>query len=141
MKKRWTQEDIDKLGLKVSNSTGLNPSNSVELKKPASFALGRLKQGEMNKTEAAYANLLETKKRIGEVVWYEFEPMNLRIADKCFYSVDFLVMLSNGQLECHEVKGYWTDDALVKIKAAAEKFPFRFVSKRLVKGEWETREF
>lgn len=141
MSKRWTQDDIDRLGLKVSNSTGLKPSNSVELKKPASFALGRLKQGEMNKTEAAYANLLETKKRIGEVVWYEFEPMNLRIADKCFYSVDFLVMLSNGQLECHEVKGYWTDDALVKIKAAAAKFPFRFIAVRLVKGNWEIKEF
>lgn len=108
---------------------------------PASFALGRLKAGSMNKTEKAYAAQLELLKTAGEVLWYEFEPMNLRLGDKCFYAVDFLVMLKNGQLECHEVKGYWTDDALVKIKTAAAKFPFRFISLRLVKGCWETREF
>ena len=133
--------DIEAKGLKVSNSIGLKPSKSAELKQPKSFALGRMKQGKMNKTETAYSNLLEFKKGLGEVLWYEFEPMNLRLADKCFYAVDFLVMLKNGQLECHEVKGYWTDDALVKIKAAAEKFPFKFISVQLIKGNWEVREF
>ena len=128
---RWTLADIEKL----------NPSKSVNLKNPSSFALGRLKAGKMNKTETAYSNLLELKKRTGDVLWYEFEPMNLRLANKCFYAIDFLVMLKNGQLECHEVKGFWTDDALVKIKAAAEKFPFRFISIMLVKGEWKIREF
>lgn len=108
---------------------------------PASFALGRIKAGKMNKTEAAYAKYLEALKQSGEVLWYEFEPMNLRLADKCFYAVDFLVLLKNGQLECHECKGYWQDDALVKIKAAAAKFPFRFIAVRLIKGQWEVREF
>ena len=37
-------------------------------------------------------------------------------------------MLGDGTLECHEVKGHWEDDARVKIKCAAEKFPFRFVA-------------
>lgn len=144
MKKRWTLEDINNKGLKLSNSTTLNPSKSVELKlnnQPASFALGRMKSGEMNKTEIAYANYLESKKRIGEVLWYKFEPMNLKIADKCFYKIDFMVMVKSGQLECHEVKGFWTDDALVKIKAAAAMFPFRFIAVILKKGEWEIREF
>lgn len=108
---------------------------------PASFALGRLKAGTMNKTETAYARYLEALKQAGEVVWYEFEPVNLRLADKCFYAVDFLVMKNTGQLECHECKGYWTDDALVKIKTAAAKFPFKFIAVRLVKGAWEAREF
>lgn len=101
------------------------------------FALGRLKSGEMNKTEAAYAKFLELQKQAGEVLWYEFEPMNLRLADKCFYRVDFLVMLKSGQLECHEVKGgYMTDDSLVKFKVAACKFPFTFRMFSLKKGEW-----
>lgn len=141
---RWTAADIEAKGLKISNSTILKLPKSVELNMkqvPASFALGRLKNGEMNKTEAAYANYLELLKRTGEVVWYEFEPMNLRIASKCFYKIDFLVMKASGQLECHEVKGFWTDDALVKIKAAAEKFPFRFISVMLKEGNWEVREF
>lgn len=144
MKKRWTADDIEKLGLKVSEATPLNPQKSGDLKpnnEPAAFALGRMKSGEMNKTEIAYANYLETKKRIGEVLWYKFEPMNLKIADKCFYKIDFMVMVKSGHLECHEVKGFWTDDALVKIKAAAAMFPFRFIAVVLKKGEWEIREF
>lgn len=141
MNKRWTIEDIQKRGLKVVDSSTIRPVNTRDTNKPASFALGRMKAGKMNKTEAAYAGYLEASKIAGDVLWYEFEPMNLRLADKCFYQVDFLVMMKSGQLECHEVKGYWTDDALVKIKTAAEKFPFRFISVILKKGEWDVREF
>lgn len=138
---RWTQKDIESKGLKVANSNHLKTRNPIATKQPASFALGRMKAGKMNKTETAYANYLETQKQFGDVEWYEFEPMNLRLADKCFYTIDFLVMLKNGQLECHEVKGYWTDDALVKIKAAAAKFPFKFIAIKLIKGSWVVREF
>jgi hypothetical protein len=142
MNTRWTMEDIKEKGLRVINTQKPNMSNSTPLNSRQRYeAVGRMKSGDMNKTEAAYANYLEVQKRIGEVLWYEFEPMNLRLADKCFYKVDFLVLPKNHHLEVHEVKGYWTDDALVKIKAAAEKFPFRFISKQLVKGVWITREF
>ena len=138
MAKRWTLEDIESKGLKITNSQKVVSSSE---KQPAPFAIGRLKSGQMNKTESAYGKYLEVQKQFGDVAWYAFEPMNLRLADKCFYRIDFLVMLKSGQLECHEVKGFWTDDALVKIKTAAEKFPFRFIAVRLIKGEWEIREF
>lgn len=140
---RWTMDDIREKGLKVIDTTKpINKAGKIIPNNiPASFALGRMKAGKMNKTESAYARYLEALKHVGEVLWYEFEPMNLRLADKCFYTVDFMVMVKSGQIECHEVKGYWTDDALVKIKAAAEKFPFRFISVRLVKGNWDVREF
>ncbi|MFX6258524.1 DUF1064 domain-containing protein, partial [Acinetobacter baumannii] len=29
---------------------------------------------------------------------------------------------------CHEVKGFWTDDARVKIKVAAEQYPLTFLA-------------
>jgi hypothetical protein len=104
-------------------------------------ALGRMKAGKMNKTEAAYSTVLDGMKHTGEVAWYAFEPINIRLADKCFYSPDFMVMLSSGQIEIHEVKGFWTDDALVKIKVAATILPFRFIAVRLEKGQWIKREF
>ena len=104
-------------------------------------ALGRMKAGKMNKTEAAYADVLEGRKYAGEVAWYAFEPINIRLADKCFYSPDFMVMLSSGEIEIHEVKGFWTDDALVKIKVAATILPFKFIAVRLEKGQWIKREF
>ena len=104
-------------------------------------ALGRMKAGKMNKTEAAYSTVLDGRKHTGEVAWYAFEPINIRLADKCFYSPDFMVMLSSGEIEIHEVKGFWTDDALVKIKVAATILPFKFIAVRLEKGQWIKREF
>lgn len=91
-------------------------------------ALGRLKTGAMNGTEMQYANLLETKKQLGLILWYKFEGVKLRLADNTFYTPDFFVMDSNYQLQCHEVKGFWTDDARVKIKVAADMYPFKFVA-------------
>ena len=108
-------------------------------------ALGRLKTGTMNKTEAAYAALLEAQKAAGEVAWYKFEAIKLRLADNTFYTPDFAVMLRSGQLEMHEVKGYWADDARVKIKVAADMHPFRFVAIRPKAkkdgGGWAVEEF
>ena len=79
-------------------------------------ALGRLKTGEMNKTEGRYAEHLLKLKYAGEILWMKFEGVKLRLADNTFYTPDFAVMLANGQLEMHEVKGFWTDDARVKIR-------------------------
>lgn len=104
-------------------------------------ALGRLKTGEMNRTEKAYAAYLEALKTQGAVAWFKFEGIKLRLADKTFYSPDFAVMLSNGELEIHEVKGFWQDDARVKIKIASEMYPFRFKAIQLKKKQWVVEEF
>lgn len=92
------------------------------------YALGRLKTGEMNKTEAAYAAHLALLKAAGEVAWFRFEGIKLRLADNTFYSPDFAVMAADGVLEMHEVKGFWQDDARVKVKVAADQYPFRFLA-------------
>jgi hypothetical protein len=109
------------------------------------FALGRLPIGQMNKTEMAYAAVLEGLKRAGQVQWYRFEGIKLRLADKTFYTPDFAVMRDDGVLECHECKGFWMDDARVKIKVAAEMYPFRFMAakQRSKKsgGGWEYEVF
>jgi hypothetical protein len=108
-------------------------------------ALGRLKSGALNKTEAAYAETLKLRMVAGDVAWFRFEGLKLRLADNTFYTPDFAVMLSSGQIECHEVKGFWTDDARVKIKVAADQYPFRFLAvKALGKrdgGGWGLEEF
>ncbi|MGL4812394.1 MAG: DUF1064 domain-containing protein [Beijerinckiaceae bacterium] len=93
-------------------------------------AVGRLKAGSMNGTEKAYAATLEARKAGGDVLWYQFEGMKFRLADNTFYTPDFIVMLRDGALEAHEVKGFWQDDARVKIKVAADRFPLRFVAVR-----------
>lgn len=90
------------------------------------FALGRLPVGTMNKTERLYAERLDARLHHGEIVWHRFEGIKLRLADNTFYSPDFAVMAADGVLEMHEVKGFWQDDARVKIKVAAAQYPFRF---------------
>lgn len=108
-------------------------------------ALGRLKAGQMNKTEEAYGRHLEALKHAGEVAWYKFEGIKLRLADNTFYTPDFAVMLADGRLQCHETKGFWTDDARVKIKVAADIYPFEFIAiKALPKklgGGWAREVF
>ena len=108
-------------------------------------ALGRLKVGGMNKTEAAYGQHLARLQAAGEVAWFKFEGLKFRLADNTFYTPDFAVMRADGALEAHEVKGHWQDDARVKIKVAADLYPVRFLavkaqSKR-AGGGWEIEDF
>ena len=92
-------------------------------------ALGRLPVGTMNKTEAAYDLALRAQKQEGKILWHKFDGVKLRLADKCFLTVDFFVMTADGQLQAHDVKGSMaivSDDAKVKMKVAAEIYPFQF---------------
>lgn len=109
------------------------------------YALGRLKPGAMNSTERAYAAHLELQKAAGLIAWYRFEGVKLRLADNTFYTPDFAVMLTNDEIQMHEVKGFWTDDARVKIKVAAEMYPFRFYAIKAQSkkngGGWVSEDF
>lgn len=105
------------------------------------FALGRLPIGTMNKTEAAYDAHLQHQQKVGEVLWHKFEALKLRLADNTFYTPDFMVLMPDRTIECREVKGFWQDDARVKIKVAASIYPFKFVAVKKVKGGWEREEF
>lgn len=105
------------------------------------FALGRLKAGERNKTEAQYERELKLRQQGGEIAWYKFEGIKLRLADNTFFTVDFAVMMSNNVMEMHEVKGFMQDDANVKIKVAASMYPFVFKIIRKGKGGlWDVTE-
>jgi hypothetical protein len=95
----------------------------------------------MNRTEAAYAQRLELQRQAGEVVWFKFEAVKLRLADATFYTPDFAVMLADGVMEMHEVKGFWEDDARVKIKVAAAMYPFRFIAIQHKRGTWSVEDF
>ena len=116
------------------------------------------KPGVMNKGEAAYAQHLEERKHAGEIVEYLFEPEKLRLADLAYYSPDFFVMLPDGGVEFHEVKGRTTrkrsdgtrvdapwsrEDAKLKIRFAAERFWwYRFaIVFPLKAGGWGRVEF
>lgn len=121
---RWTLDQYQEHQARQTKP-GL-PPRAVAASKPARHALGRLPVGAMNKTEARYAEHLTTLQRAGEILWFMFEGIKFRLADNTFYTPDFEVMAADGVMEIHEVKGFWEDDARVKIKVAAALFPFRF---------------
>jgi hypothetical protein len=100
-------------------------------------------QGEMNSWERDYASHLENEKHAGRVEWYAYEGIKLRLADRTHYTPDFAVLLADGQLEMHEVKGFWQDDARVKIKVAAEQYPIAFVAitRKRVSDPWTYERF
>ena len=96
----------------------------------------------MNKTETAYSEHLAALVQARQLAWFLFEPFKLRLADRTFYDPDFALMQMDGTLECHDVKGGPSEeDARVKIKVAAARFPFRFFEVRKTKGGWQKEEF
>lgn len=145
---RWTEEQLAEYrarkGVPAFPDTS-NPPLKLPGNEPGRFALGRLPVGAMNKTEAEYERHLALLRNAGQVLWFKFEAVKLRLADNTFYTPDFGVLAADGVFELHEVKGFWEDDARVKIKVAATLFPFRFKAiKVLAKkhgGGWETEEF
>lgn len=123
------------------------PPPALTLRPRASvMAIGRTERGVMNKTEARYASeVLDVRKALGEVANYWYESVKLRLADGSWFTVDFFVMLADGRLEAHEVKGHWRDAARIRIKVAAERYPFVFTSAQRRKkkdgGGWKVESF
>ncbi len=110
----------------------------------ASGAL-RIPKG-MNKTEMRYQQHLELQKRAGAVIWYKFEGVTLKLADDCRLTLDFAVLTAGGILELHDVKASWNrrtahveDDALAKMKVAAETFPFVIKVVYLINEKWQEK--
>lgn len=100
----------------------------------------------MNPSEAKYSEVLEARRRAGEIIRWEFERVTLRLAPDLRYTPDFLVITADQEVQFHEFKGFWQDDARAKIKMAAAAFPefvFFGVTKRREKdgGGYEFEEF
>jgi len=89
----------------------------------------------MNKWEQQYLQHLLS---LPGVVSASYEPITLRLADRTGYTPDFLVVMADGSVQFHEVKGYSRDDAIVKFKVAAELYKNVFVIVRKGgAGSWE----
>lgn len=108
-------------------------------------AKGR-KPGEMNKTETRYSQHLEERVARGEVLRWDFEPERLKVADGSWYCPDFRLLMPDGEIHFHDVKGFPEPVGRVKIKVCAEQHPmylFFEVRKQLKKdgGGWEITPF
>lgn len=95
----------------------------------------------MNKTEQRRAVELEALRRDGQIACWSYEKITLKLADDTRYTPDFFVVENDGAIRFEETKGFWRDDAKVKIKVAAQQFPFRFVSLVASRDGWERTDF
>lgn len=140
---RWTEEQL----AAHQNRQAADPATPQAVQKlpvavgaPAAPELNP----DMNKTEAEYAGMLQERHLRGEVSWWKYEAITLKLADNTRYTPDFLVMLADGTLEIHETKGgFIREDGWLKLKVAAGMFPFRFFlcQKQAKKagGGWQIR--
>jgi hypothetical protein len=123
---RWSEDDFKKLKHNHEN---------YPLPRKHKIFIGKSR---MNKTETRYANeILEPLKVLGEIEAYVFEGVKFRLADRTYYTPDFMVITTMHGIEFHEVKGFLRDDAAVKFKVVRENFPwFTWKMVRHRKGEW-----
>lgn len=134
---RWTEQDLERYRQcdaqpSQDDGRGRLPVNRRELR--------------MNKTEIQYGQLLELRLRAGEILEYAFEDTTLVLADRARYTPDFRVITIDQRTEFHEVKGYWREDARLKIKFAARSFKYyRFIAVRRLRksigGGWAEEAF
>ena len=99
----------------------------------------------INGLEMKYARYLQARLMRGEILWWSFQGMTLKLATDTKYTPDFVVMLPDFSIELHETKGFWRDDAKVKIKVASELFPFKFIAitekRKKDGGGWKFEEY
>lgn len=96
------------------------------------------KKTTMNKTEARYAQELETMKRSGEIIDYRFNGVRFRLADNTNYTPDFFIVYP-GHFEVVEIKGFQREAGQARFKIAAEIYPwFRWRMVKWDQKQWET---
>lgn len=143
---RWSEEQLADHMRRNPAPPAAQPAKAepVSLAEVLPVAVGELRDPGMNKTEAEYAEILEARRRRGEVAWWKYEGITLKLADNTRYTPDFAVMLPQGEFEFHETKGgFIREDGWLKLKLAAGMFPFRFFlcQKQAKKdgGDWSIR--
>lgn len=90
-----------------------------------------------SKWEWRYAQRLDFELAIGLITEWGYETERLEIGIGAVYTPDFPVTLCDGTREMREVKGFWREAGIVRIKAAAKQYPvLRFVLVTYERGEW-----
>lgn len=92
--------------------------------------------GTMNGLERAWSDELTKRVHAGELLWWKFEGVTLKLGPDCRYTPDFIVQMPDGELMLYETKGFFEEKAKVKVKVAVESYPFRiFIVTRAAKKD------
>jgi hypothetical protein len=138
----WTDADVAQHNARVSRVISDDQKamknatmTQLESRKAGVSVADSTDVARLNKTERAYYLHLQN---VVLVNWIGVQNLTLKLADDCRYTPDFIVVRFSGAIEAHEVKGFWRDDAKVKIKVAARLFPWiRFIVVQKINGDWK----
>lgn len=119
-------------GIITGKQSGNNPDVEAKSTDP---------RDKMTSVEKRMADVMDIRKRLGDVVDWWFENITFRTgAGRTYYRPDFVAMLPNGSIEVTEVKGkhIW-DDARDRFKSAALMYPFaRWRMLKWEDDDWRT---
>lgn len=105
---------------------GIDPAPLIE-------TLPDTDEAELNKTERAFLEKL----RGDGYAWIGIQSFKLKLADNTTYTPDFWSFRHGERMIAWEVKGFWRDDARVKIKVAAHQYRFfDFIAVQRKGGQW-----
>ncbi len=112
----------------VEKQIGGTPKKSIKVDMP-----------KMNKWEKAFVDeILEPRKRAGEILEYQFGMTRLLIGVGAWYKPDFRVIYSSGEVVFYETKGHRTAAGIQRLKSAAFIHRhFAFVLANGGPGKWE----
>lgn len=124
---------------------------AYEVRKPQAYSWDYLSKmpgiskkptpGKMNRWESEYAKFLCNCMFSEEIAGFKFEAFRLSLGGGVQYIPDFFVLENDESFSVHEVKGFWRDDARVKFKIAADRYPqFRFYECRKIGDLWDIRK-
>jgi hypothetical protein len=115
------------------------------LAKPAATEPRRpIVRNAMNGLESAYAKHLDVLKLAGDVKWWAFNAVRLRIAmgeKVAWYRPDFFIEFADGSFAFHETKGFEREAALLRLKVAAGLVPIPFALVKKNGSGWYYEEF
>lgn len=132
---RWTEEQLREY-LRRGQGSGDAP------RKPemAEVSGQAPRPDRLNKTEAAFLATLKHQWPFATIL---SQQVKLRLAQKTWYTPDFILIqqdMSGTRMLAYEVKGFMRDDAAVKLKVAAEAYPFfEWHLVRKTKGGWHLK--
>jgi hypothetical protein len=116
----------------------LKPKDELERLKSNITQRPSLDEQKLNKTEKAFLNLL---RHGSKSIWIGIQAITLKLGDDCRYTPDFFALHQDGSLHAIEVKGFWRDDARVKIKVAARMYSFiQFTAAQYKNKAWHYEE-
>lgn len=133
----WNQEDVARHNQQVATKSNRNFRSPARLEPvlPKPFKpviVQSTDEANLNKLERAW--LLTMRARRLENIG--IQNITLKLADRCRYTPDFSAIV-NGEFTFFETKGFFRDDAKVKIKSAARIFRWaKFVLVEKKKGQW-----